>query len=158
MNVSAGQPLKVTLVWNDYPGHGVINNLDLRVVAPDSTLYLGNAFDGGHSVPWGPPDKYDNDEQVLIPTPMQGEWHVQILATNVPKGPQPYALVVTGGIENATKKTGDSGPTVISTDPKNRASAVPITTNISATFDRAMNASSAESAYSMSPSANGTFT
>ena len=157
VNVSAGQPFKVSLVYNDFPGKGLINDLDLRVIAPDSTIYLGNVFNKGQSVPGGKPDKYNNDEQVLVASPTQEQWLVQVIGTNVPKGPQPYSFVVTGNLTGASKSSGPSGPDVLSTNPKNLAGAVPISTSISLTFDRQMNTSTAESAYSISPTVNGTF-
>jgi hypothetical protein len=157
VNVSGSEPFKVTLVWNDFPGKGLINDLDLKVTAPNSTAYLGNVFSNGQSVSGGQPEKANNDEQVLISAPAAGLWSVEITAVSVPKGPQPYALVVTGGIVDASKKSGSSGPSVLSTDPKNKASSVPVTATVSVTFDKTMNASSAQSAFSMSPSTNGTY-
>ena len=103
---------EVTLVWSDYPGAtysspNLVNDLDLVVKAPDGTIYLGNQFEGyapGESVK--NPDEHDrlnNVECVLVLSDLQtGTWTVEIDAHNVPAGPQPYALVITGGIATDT--------------------------------------------------------
>ncbi|MEM4293684.1 MAG: S8 family serine peptidase, partial [Thermoplasmata archaeon] len=48
---SNAQPFKVILTWTDYPGtvgasKALVNNLDLKVTAPDGSVYLGNVFSG----------------------------------------------------------------------------------------------------------------
>ena len=102
-------PLKVTLVWADYPGESLDgtlrNNLDLEVISPDgATTYRGNDFDvaAGSSKTGGPADDVNNVEQVLVPAPEPGEWTLRVNATNVAfpgfedglQG-QGYALVAT---------------------------------------------------------------
>ena len=65
---SPDQPLKITLAYTDVPGFpgaipALVNDLDLEVVAPDGTLYRGNQFGAGESVPNAPsPDKLNNVE------------------------------------------------------------------------------------------------
>lgn len=105
-------PVEVTLVWTDYPGAAysnpnLVNDLDLIVTAPDGTYYIGNQYEGydpGESV--RNPSEHDhlnNVESVLVITDLQaGIWTVEVSAENTPVGPQPYALVMTGGI--ATEK------------------------------------------------------
>ena len=96
------QPLKATLVWTDYPGtvgaaKALVNDLDLTVTAPDGgATYLGNVFSGGASATGGSTDRLNVEEQVLIATPAQGNYTVTVKGYNVPNGPQPFALVVTG--------------------------------------------------------------
>ncbi|HMA47563.1 MAG TPA: S8 family serine peptidase, partial [Frankiaceae bacterium] len=56
------RPLKVTVVWTDYPGaagatKALVNDLDLSVTAPDGTVYAGNVFQSGASVAGGAPDR-----------------------------------------------------------------------------------------------------
>ena len=51
---TAGQPLKITLVWSDFAstesaGINLVNNLNLLVTAPNGTIYRGNVFSGGWS-------------------------------------------------------------------------------------------------------------
>ncbi|MCL4871344.1 MAG: S8 family serine peptidase [Anaerolineae bacterium] len=95
--------LKITLVWTDYPGNpaaalAIVNDLDLTVIAPDGTVYLGNVFHQGYSVVGGIPDRRNVEEQVFLPKhiiPIQeGVYRVIVHAYNVPEGPQPFALVI----------------------------------------------------------------
>jgi hypothetical protein len=95
-------PLKTSLVWTDYQGNPaasiqLVNNLNLRVTAPNgTTTYLGNRFSGGWSTTGGSADGLNNVENVYIQSPATGRWKVEIIGVNVPLGPQPYALVVYG--------------------------------------------------------------
>ncbi len=104
----ASQSVEITLVWSDYPGTAgcnpcLVNDLDLTVHAPDGTLYAGNQYVGmnpGESKP-NPIrlDHKNNVESVLVITGVQlGLWTVTVTANDVPNGPQPYAIVMTGGI------------------------------------------------------------
>lgn len=99
---NGGPPLKVTLVWTDYPGAQfadvvLVNDLDLEVIAPDgSTTYAGNAFAGGASVTGGAADRLNVEEQVLVPASERGLYTVRVKGHNVPYGPQPFAVVVSG--------------------------------------------------------------
>ena len=103
-NLGTGQPFKVTLVWSDYPGSpsaakALVNNLNLRVTAPDGmTTYWGNRFSGGWSTTGGLADNVNNVENVYIQSPQTGIWKVEVLGFNIPFGPQPFALVVNGNI------------------------------------------------------------
>ena len=94
-------PLKVTLVWSDYPGSlpagGLVNNLNLEVIAPDgTTIYRGNNFSSGWSFPGGSADNVNNVESVYIKNPAVGQWTIRVRGFNVPQGPQPFALVASG--------------------------------------------------------------
>ncbi|WP_342304515.1 PGF-pre-PGF domain-containing protein [Methanolobus sp. ZRKC5] len=85
------EPLRVTLVWTDYPGDAavvpqLVNNLDLVVVGPDGTYY-GN----------GAPDTVNNVEDVELLEPVIGTYTIMINGTNVPQGPQNFSLVVSYG-------------------------------------------------------------
>ncbi|MFQ5857301.1 MAG: S8 family serine peptidase [Anaerolineae bacterium] len=87
-------PLHVTLVWTDYPGSPaaesqLVNDLDLTVVGPDGRQWHGNEVDG---------DRTNNVEGVEIGQPARGRYRIIVEAHNVPLGPQPYALVVAGGL------------------------------------------------------------
>jgi len=107
-NVSGG-PLKVTVVWTDYPSTeaasiNLVNDLDLAVTAPGGAVYLGNVFSGGWSVTGGSADRRNNVENVYIQSAAAGTWTVTVMGYNVPNGPQPFALVVDGSF-------GTTGPT-----------------------------------------------
>jgi hypothetical protein len=106
MQVAAGQPLEVSLVWTDYKGSGetagcLVNDLDLTVIGPGGTpTYLGNNY-GAISRESDPgsligDDNMNNVECALIKLPTAGAWTIIVNAENIPVGPQPYALVVTG--------------------------------------------------------------
>lgn len=95
-------PLKVSVVWSDYPGSTsasvqLVNNLNLKVTAPNgSTTYWGNRFSNGWSTTGGSADTRNNVENVYIQAPATGQWKIEIIGLSVPHGPQPYALVVRG--------------------------------------------------------------
>lgn len=104
------EPLKITLTYTDVPGFpgaipALVNDLDLEVVAPDGTLYRGNQFENGHSLP-NPlaGDRINNVEGVYLPSPMVGEYQIRIRAARVtedaridtPGIDQDFALVCSG--------------------------------------------------------------
>ena len=99
---AAAGPLKVTLVWSDYPSTesaavNLVNDLDLRVTAPGGAIYQGNIFSGGWSQTGGSPDRRNNVENVYIQAAVTaGNYVIEVRGYNVPYGPQPFALVVRG--------------------------------------------------------------
>ncbi len=98
---TTGGPLKVTVVWSDYPSTdtatiNLVNDLDLTVSGPSGTC-LGNVFSGGWSATDGSADRRNNVENVYIQSPVAGTYTVTINAFNIPNGPQKFALVVDGG-------------------------------------------------------------
>ena len=107
--VSGGSsPLRVTLVWTDYPAAAaasvtLVNDLDLTVTLPDGSVRRGN----------GATDRRNNVEGVDITTPTGGGYTVTVTAYNAPCGPQPFALVVSGELGSPV-----SVPTV--SEAKNR--------------------------------------
>jgi serine protease AprX len=84
-------PLKVNLVYTDYPGEDLINNLNLIVHSPSGKHYLGNDFEET-----GTPDNINNVEGVVVKSPEIGEWRIEIVA-DVQMGQQDYAVVISGG-------------------------------------------------------------
>jgi len=109
--------LEITLVWTDYEstlsaGTNLVNDLDLTVEAPDATAFKGNNYSGGSSATGGSYDRLNVVECVQIDDPSQGLYHVTVEAYNTPTGPQPYALVVTGGGANEAPElsSGDVSP------------------------------------------------
>jgi hypothetical protein len=98
--VAAGQPLKATLAWTDFPSTPaanphINNDLDLTVSGPSGT-FRGNVFSGGASAAGGSADRRNTLEQVLINAPAAGTYTVTVRSFTVPNGPQPFALVLTG--------------------------------------------------------------
>ena len=106
------QPLKITLAYTDVPGFpgaipALVNDLDLEVVGPDGTLYRGNQFGAGESVPNSPsPDKLNNVEGVYLSQPAPGDYLVRVRAskvvqdalTNTAAIDQDFALVTSGNL------------------------------------------------------------
>lgn len=108
---NASPALKATLVWADPPGAPsanvqMVNDLDLMVVGVESQrVWMGNGRhfrdrDGRLHQQW---ERNSNVEQIVLDqrqlsssssSPVLVSLHVR--ATHVPVGPQPYALVVTG--------------------------------------------------------------
>ena len=90
VQVPAGQPLRVTLVWTDpeaatASGTNLVNDLDLEVVDPaGTTTYKGNVFSGGVSVTGGSRDALNPVEGVLVTSPAAGLWTLRVLGTSVP--------------------------------------------------------------------------
>ncbi|MGC9554461.1 MAG: S8 family serine peptidase, partial [Thermoplasmatota archaeon] len=133
-----GEPVEVTLVWTDYVGPSgasssspaLVNDLDLEVWKPSGTRYVGNAFTGynpGYSQAnptsnhWsglrsGEYDGLNVVENVLLLPGYNGvetgTYTVRVTAHNVPQGPQPFALVITGGLG-----AGGTPPSITVTDP-----------------------------------------
>ncbi|HEX4952414.1 MAG TPA: S8 family serine peptidase [Thermoanaerobaculia bacterium] len=99
---TSAEPLKVTLAWTDFPSTPAAsphlnNDLDLIVSGPGGT-FLGNVFSAGVSATGGTADRRNTLEQVLLASPATGAYTVTVRSFNVPNGPQPFALVVTGGL------------------------------------------------------------
>lgn len=130
------QELEITLAWSDYPGdHGsdegnpaIVNDLDLEVTAPNETRYVGNAFQG-YDAGYSEPDPSDNpwsglrDEEydglnveenvLLLPDENgveEGTYEVKVTGYNVPQEEQPFAVVVSGGLEEETLPPTDPYP------------------------------------------------
>ncbi|MEM3445382.1 MAG: S8 family serine peptidase [Thermoplasmata archaeon] len=109
--VSAPIPLRFVLVWTDYPGNpsaakDIVNDLDLVVISPTNTTYLGNVFSNSESVSGGTADTTNVEECVYLNSPPTGLWIVRVIGKNVPYGPQPFSLVITGGIDETRGEIG----------------------------------------------------
>ncbi len=110
--VASGEPeLNVTMVYTDPMGtvgaaQARINDLSLRVTAPDGTVYWGNngLTAGNVSTSGGVSNKVDTVENVFLANPAAGPWKVEVLAdeivqdahTETPAVDADYALVVSG--------------------------------------------------------------
>src|SRR2546426_1130897 len=108
-HVATPGPVKFVLTWNDYPGtigaaKALVNDLDLQVTAPNGAVYRGNhfaPFAQGQSLTGGAFDTTNVEEAVILKTAIAGDWSVRVIASNVPVGPQPFALVATGNIDGS---------------------------------------------------------
>ncbi len=119
-SVNGGAPLKVTVVWSDYPSTesasiNLVNDLDVTVRGPGGTpVYLGNVFSGGWSATGGSADRRNNVENVYVQSAGVGTWTIEVKGFNVPNGPQSFALVVDGATtltEVQAQNTGLLSPT-----------------------------------------------
>jgi subtilisin family serine protease len=90
----AGGRLRLCLAYTDAPGRGVQNNLDLLLEIPGE---MRKRF-GNEKVPRGfnAPDPNNNVEAMTIDNAPAGDYLIVVVATNILKPPQDFALVVTG--------------------------------------------------------------
>ena len=89
------KPLRATVVWTDPAGApgadpALVNDLDLEVVAPDGTTFLGNRFEEGRSISGGEANRIDNVENVLIDQAGDGTYTVTVRAFNLPGDGVPF--------------------------------------------------------------------
>jgi hypothetical protein len=89
---SDARPLRIALAWADPPGPTLVNSLNLVVTAPNGRKFVGNQRRNG------PPtlDKTNNVQLVHVEKPAAGTWTVDVVGSNVPRGPQDFALVSIG--------------------------------------------------------------
>ncbi len=113
VRVPFGEPdLRATLVYADFRGTvsatlSRVNDLTLRLTAPDGSVYWGNAglSSGNVSTPGGSPDTTNVIENVLLANPSPGDWIVEVLGSLIvadthretPEIDADFALVVAGG-------------------------------------------------------------
>ena len=99
VTVNSSMPLKIVLAWNDWPGAGIVNDLNLEVTAPNGTLYRGNQFVNGTSVQSNNADTVNTVESVIINNPARGMYQVKVTAMNIGNGSrQRYSIVATGDL------------------------------------------------------------
>jgi hypothetical protein len=131
--VAPGQPeLRVTMVYTDRAGSPAaavnrINDLSLRVVAPNGTVYWGNhgLLQGPSSTPGGAADTLNTVENVLLPGPAAGAWTIEVHADEVAMDghaetsevDQDYALVVAGVTSLDECRSSIPAPTGLSATP-----------------------------------------
>jgi hypothetical protein len=132
LNVTSGaKALKLTLVWDDYPGdplagRALVNDLDLVVTGPDGTRYFPWTLDPASPEKQAERTRADhtsNVEQVSIDNPAEGRWLVAVWGTTVPQPHQTYSLIFgsTAPVEPAPGRailsiTGSLGQTVAEFD------------------------------------------
>ena len=102
-------PLRATLAYTDPAGSptatkATVNDLSLKVTAPDGTVYWGNyGLDAGNwSLAGGAANTVDTVENVLLSSTAAGTWTIEVIATAVNVGGHvetaatdaDYALVV----------------------------------------------------------------
>ncbi len=85
----ASGTLRIVLAYSDYPGAGLINNLNLIVTSPAGKRYVGNQGGTGLTA-----DSKNNVEVVQVANARSGSWTIDVVASNVSHGPQDFALAV----------------------------------------------------------------
>jgi subtilisin family serine protease len=101
MAVNSSLPLKIILTWNDWPGAGLVNDLNLVVTAPNGTVYRGNQMVNGGSVASNKADSTNTVEAVMLNDPARGLYTVNVTAFRVGNGDrQRYALAATGDLHD----------------------------------------------------------
>jgi len=91
--------LKACLAYTDAPSRALQNNLNLVIDAPDKTRWIGN--ETGHSMFRGF-DAKNNVETIIITNAIAGNYTLTVLADNIVKGAQDYALVITAADQKTT--------------------------------------------------------
>lgn len=89
---SSKYPMRIVLAYTDAPGPALVNDLNLLLHGPNGEQYVGNQAKRGNTKL----DSQNNVEAVNIAKPAAGQWKIEVVGSNVPRGPQPYALVYLG--------------------------------------------------------------
>ncbi|HRQ63585.1 MAG TPA: S8 family serine peptidase [Xanthomonadaceae bacterium] len=115
VDVFPGEPLKVTLVWHDFPAlvlanPAIVNQLRLEVVTPGGEVWSQKLSPAGGLIdadPYQDITAIDYDDrntvhQIVLPAPTAGIHEVRVTAIQIATGgDQPYALAVTGNLRQA---------------------------------------------------------
>lgn len=134
MDVSEDRPwLKATMVYMDPPGNpaaaiATMNDLSLRLTAPDGSVYWGNAglLEGNWSTAGGESSTVDTVENVFIDAAQPGQWVVEVIADRIvqdgrvetPEMDADYALVVTcAGQDQCRQRSENIAPEVAVVSP-----------------------------------------
>ena len=89
---SGASRLRVALCYSDYPGPSLVNNLNLILTAPDGRKWTASTgATGGLAL-----DNRNNVEVVTVAAPASGRWRFDVVGSNVPQGPQDFAVVILG--------------------------------------------------------------
>ena len=92
--LSKRAPLRVVLAYTDFPGPALVNNLNLMARSPTGRRYVGNQSAGNTLLL----DTSNNVECLHIKLPAVGKWKFEVVGSNVPQGPQDFAVVWTGHV------------------------------------------------------------
>jgi subtilisin family serine protease len=91
---SSAVTLRIVMAYSDFPGTKLINNLNLILTAPNGKKYVGNQNSTGPITI----DATNNVEVVEVMKPDVGQWKIEVVCSNIPNGPQPFALVYLGHV------------------------------------------------------------
>ncbi len=109
---NASHSLRVVMCYSDTAGptsgaRVLVNDLDLTVISPTGTPYLGNVWSGGQSQTGGTRDSLNETECFRLNAPALGVWVVKVKGRNVPVGGakgQPYAVTATGAMATGVEE------------------------------------------------------
>ena len=87
---STGKTLRIVLAYTDFPGDALVNNLNLVAADPSSKGFVGNQ--SGSSSGTLALDTTNNVEVIEAKNAKKGNWTINVIASNVPSGPQDFAL------------------------------------------------------------------
>lgn len=150
-------PLRVVLVWTDYPGSlmarsNIVNDLDLQVIGPLGAQVVENVA----------ADRLNNVEGFTLDSPAAGVYRVIVRGYNVPFGPQPFALVVSADMQEpapppaviveASATFGEPGATV---GVQWRITGGDVVTATALLWDTESHASDGEYAHTLAPATTG---
>ena len=106
-------PLKMTLVWTDYPSTpsasvNIVNVLHFSLTTTNKTIIYPNGLSNY--------DDINNVQQITVPSPQTGVYTVYVAGYSVPMGTsaandQPYALVMSGDIQGLSSLPPPPAPT-----------------------------------------------
>jgi subtilisin-like proprotein convertase family protein len=112
LDVTAGQPLVVTLTWSDVAAAvnaapALVNALRLEVVAPDGDVWTQklpanvgvNNANPLQDTTTANYDNLNNVHRIRIDAPVTGSYQVRVRGINVPQGRQKYALAANGNFQ-----------------------------------------------------------
>jgi hypothetical protein len=116
----SGSPadLRVSIAWDDEAAtmqalKKLVNDLDLEVIGPDSTVYHPLVVDPnnpGNAATTGV-DSTNNQDQVVVTNPANGTWTIRVIGTTVPAAPQAYTIIFAGAYSTAPSETPGATPT-----------------------------------------------
>jgi subtilisin family serine protease len=86
---SAGRTLRLVLAYTDAPGARLVNNLNLVVTDPFGKRFVGNQGSASGVLTL---DTTNNVEVMQVTSARKGTWNVDVIASNVPHGPQDFAV------------------------------------------------------------------
>ncbi len=89
-------PLRIAMAYTDFPGERLVNNLNLLLFRSRRSRKREYHIGYGETENKRKPDAVNNTEVIDIKNPEPGTWVLQVIASNVPHGPQDYALFFSG--------------------------------------------------------------
>jgi len=89
---SGARLLRIILCYSDYPGPTLVNNLNLIVTAPNGGKVTALTGTGAGLAL----DSKNNVEVLEVIAPAGGKWRIDVVGSNVPQGPQDFAIAILG--------------------------------------------------------------